>query len=266
MSGKTIYFADFFFSTETYILISLFIGALQRGDGSEWQQDCLATLLKLLCQLGMAQSEKRNVELSLEPEGLGRNKQRRMKKSNLEKPVPRLNEAMLQMLNTEGVMERLTSILYEASLPRDPNHYKTGFWGRAQVNFYNYKCPAPKKRIMKLYSYSYSFILVQVVHYAMSLLVSWVHSGDFVRETLFNTSNLFSRLQRLVLEDPEPAVRREVCTALYRLCLGNAGPTESNDTSPSLVTPMLNKLLDFLRIAESMGPQKYEVLKTRCSF
>jgi hypothetical protein len=33
-------------------------GILQRsntgGDGSEWQQDCLATLLKLLCQLGVS--------------------------------------------------------------------------------------------------------------------------------------------------------------------------------------------------------------------
>lgn len=68
-----------------------------------------------------------------ENESLGRSKQKRVKKSNLERPVPQLNEAMLQMLNVDGVMARLTSILYDASLPRDPNHYKTGFWGRAQV-------------------------------------------------------------------------------------------------------------------------------------
>jgi hypothetical protein len=32
-----------------------FSGILQRSgdDGSEWQQDCLASLLKLLCQLGV---------------------------------------------------------------------------------------------------------------------------------------------------------------------------------------------------------------------
>jgi hypothetical protein len=42
-------------------------------------------------------------------------------------------QAMMQMMNVDSVMSRLTSILYEASLPRDPNHYKTGFWGRAQV-------------------------------------------------------------------------------------------------------------------------------------
>jgi len=43
---------------------------------------------------------------------------------------------MLQMMAVDSVMPRLTSILHEASLPRDPNHYKTGFWGRAQVSYY----------------------------------------------------------------------------------------------------------------------------------
>ena len=42
---------------------------------------------------------------------------------------------MLQMMNVDSVMSQLTSILHEASLPRDPNHYKTGFWGRAQVYY-----------------------------------------------------------------------------------------------------------------------------------
>jgi ubiquitin carboxyl-terminal hydrolase 34 len=117
-------------------------GSLQRGDGSEWQQDCLATLLKLLCQLGMLHSDGGKCEQSQQEspavsvasaDTVPRSKQRRKKTSNLEKPVPKLNDAMLQMLNVDGVMSRLTSILYEASLPRDPNHYKTGFWGRAQV-------------------------------------------------------------------------------------------------------------------------------------
>ena len=94
----------------------------------------------------------------------------------------------------------------------------------------------------------------------MSLLVSWMHSGNSVRERLFNSSNLSLWLKRLVLEDPEPAVRREVCTALYRLCLCTTGCADSSDTSFSLVTPMLTKLLEFLSIAESMGPQKYEVI------
>lgn len=93
----------------------------------------------------------------------------------------------------------------------------------------------------------------------MTLLVSWVHSGDSVRQKFFDSTNLSLWLKRLVLEDPEPAVRREVCTALYRLCLCTNGYADLNDASFSLVTPMLTKLLEFLPIAESMGPQKYEV-------
>lgn len=89
----------------------------------------------------------------------------------------------------------------------------------------------------------------------MALLVSWVHSAEGVRDTLFTSTNFSTWLQRLVLEDPEPAVRREVCTALYRLCLG-AAP----DPPPmALAAPMLAKLLEFLSVAEAMGPHKYEV-------
>lgn len=42
---------------------------------------------------------------------------------------------MLQLMNMETVIPRLTSILFEASMPRDQNLYKTGFWGRAQVSY-----------------------------------------------------------------------------------------------------------------------------------
>ena len=42
-------------------------------------------------------------------------------------------QALLNMFNVKTVMPQLTSILEEASLPKDPNFYRTGFWGRAQV-------------------------------------------------------------------------------------------------------------------------------------
>jgi ubiquitin carboxyl-terminal hydrolase 34 len=76
---------------------------------------------------------------------------------------------MLSMFDVKTVMPRLTSILQEASLPRDPNHYKTGFWGRAQV-----------------------------VHYAMSLLVSWLHCSEAAKRALFQSTNFSVWLQRLV--------------------------------------------------------------------
>ncbi|XP_068081544.1 ubiquitin carboxyl-terminal hydrolase puf [Anabrus simplex] len=206
-------------------------GTLQRsgGDGSEWQQDCLALLLKLLCQLGMTTDSG---ELPPDLTDSVRNKRnRRFRKSSSDKVViPKLSEAMLMMMDVDLVMPRLTSILYEASLPRDPNHYKTGFWGRAQV-----------------------------VHYAMALLVSWVHSSEKVRQALFAAPHFSTWMQRLVLEDPEPAVRREVCTALYRLCLGSSS---GDQTPPSFnLTPhMLSHLMEYLPIAESMRPPKMETI------
>lgn len=99
-----------------------FLGILQRSgnEGSDWQQDCLASLLKLLCQLGVD---------SLPNES---------RSSRNEKIIiPSLNDVLLMMMDVKTTMPRLTSILEEASLPRDPNHYKTGFWGRAQV-IYNF--------------------------------------------------------------------------------------------------------------------------------
>lgn len=101
-------------------LLSCYIlGVLQRSgvDGSEWAQDCLASLLKLLCQLG------------LDPVPVDTRSLRQEKIV-----IPSLNDAMLAMIDVKSGMPQLTSILEESSLPRDPNHYKTGFWGRAQVD------------------------------------------------------------------------------------------------------------------------------------
>lgn len=181
---------------------------LEQGDGSEWQQDCLASLLKQLCYLGVVREEK--------------------KRSKADKLlVPKLSDAMLSMMNVNTVMPRITSILNEASLPRDPNHYKTGVFGRSQV-----------------------------IHYTMALLVCWVHSDPVVKQSLFSSSEPFGKtwLRRLVLEDPEPAVRREVCTALYRLCLGTTGTENDNSEASGLIVPMLNTLLEHLVIAEAMQP------------
>lgn len=97
------------------------------------------------------------------------------------------------------------------------------------------------------------FVCFQVVHYAMSLLVSWVHSKEEVRQVLFSGNHLMPWLQRLILEDPEPAVRREVCTALYRLCLGTP------QAAQTFAGMMLVHLMDYLSVAESMRPPKIEV-------
>lgn len=59
----------------------------------------------------------------------------------------------------------------------------------------------------------------QVIHYAMALLVSWSHSVPFVKTALLQTESFDALIQRLVLEEPEPDVRREICTTLYHLNL-----------------------------------------------
>ncbi|XP_072159450.1 LOW QUALITY PROTEIN: ubiquitin carboxyl-terminal hydrolase 34 [Bemisia tabaci] len=169
-------------------------GVLLDEKCNEWQQDCLAQLLKLICQLSMADSDEGHYNIpSLSQENtpnILRHRRKRCNK-NMEKVViPKLNDEMLSMMNVETVMPYLIKILYQVSSPRDPNYYRTGFWGRAQV-----------------------------IHYAMALLVSWSHSVPFVKTALLQTESFDALIQRLVLEEPEPDVRREICTTLYHLNL-----------------------------------------------
>lgn len=48
---------------------------------------------------------------------------------------PSCFQTMLELMNVDVVMPRFCSILMEMSSPRELTHYKTGFWGRAQVTF-----------------------------------------------------------------------------------------------------------------------------------
>lgn len=91
----------------------------------------------------------------------------------------------------------------------------------------------------------------------MALLVSWLHCREEARQALFQSPNFSVWLQRLVLEDPEPAVRREVCSALYKLCLGMSVQGDVFDNT--FVAPMLSQLLLYMEKAEGMRPQKLEV-------
>ncbi|KFB41316.1 hypothetical protein ZHAS_00008912 [Anopheles sinensis] len=182
-------------------------GVLQKSaDGSdkhvlnEWRHDCLASMLRIFCLLGMD-------ELKAESEGTGI-------------MIPPLNRETLALLEPRPTLERLASILNEESLPLNPNLFKTGLFGRPQV-----------------------------IHYAMNLLVCYAHSCLEVRRMLWTIEANGHWLQRLILDDPEPAVRREACAALYRLCLGNA------QTYYELMAPLLSKLVALLPLAENMKPQ-----------
>uniref|UniRef100_A0A182R156 ubiquitinyl hydrolase 1 n=1 Tax=Anopheles farauti TaxID=69004 RepID=A0A182R156_9DIPT len=183
-------------------------GALQKSacgsdesELDEWRHDCLASLLRILCLLGMDEIK------STESEG----------NAIL---IPPLNRETLALFETRPTLERIASILNEESLPVNPNLFKTGLFGRPQV-----------------------------IHYAMNLLVCYAHSCKEVRHMLWMIDANSYWLQRLILDDPEPAVRREACAALYRLCLGNA------QTYYELMAPLLSKLVALLPQAENMKPQ-----------
>lgn len=69
------------------------LGTLQGN--SEWHQDCLAHLLKLLCQLGVSPNDRRQLD---QFEGLGFDPYFRPRKAHMKKQanlvVPKLNKVI----------------------------------------------------------------------------------------------------------------------------------------------------------------------------
>ena len=60
-------------------------------------------------------------------------------------------------------------------------------------------------------------------------------------------------LKNLLLADPDPAVRREICTGVYRLCLGSA---RNGRTGVRCIPPVLAILLEYLDEAQLMKPNR----------
>ena len=92
----------------------------------------------------------------------------------------------------------------------------------------------------------------------MALLVCWSFSNQEVRPALYSQEGFPQWLRQLVLEDPEPAVRREACTGLYKLCLG---ASSDGKTGISFAPELISQLLKCLKTSLSIKPpQKHEVL------
>jgi hypothetical protein len=92
-----------------------FAGVLQRsgGDGSEWQQDCLACLLKLLCQLGVS-SEDGDI-LHDVPDNLRNKRAGQFHKGSSDKLViPKLNEVHKEIFDSvEKYLETFLSYIFQ---------------------------------------------------------------------------------------------------------------------------------------------------------
>lgn len=182
-------------------LFDIFLSGVLQSDHStenEWRADCLASLLRILCLLGVEDLKPENNLLA----------------------VPAIKDCMMELMSAKATLHRLASILGDASRPPNLHQFKTGFWGRAQV-----------------------------IHFAMNLLVCLVHSSAQARDYLWVEPDICAWLQKFILDDPEPAVRREACAALYRICLGNSVAYDS------LMGPVLSRLISFLPVAEKMLPQ-----------
>ncbi|XP_072930018.1 ubiquitin carboxyl-terminal hydrolase puf isoform X2 [Epargyreus clarus] len=126
---------------------------------------------------------------------------------------PKLHPALLSLMSVEETTERLISILCEAATVKEPTTYKTGFWGRAQV-----------------------------VQHAMRMCVWWARGGG---DAVALAWSLRRAAPRLLLDDADPAVRREAGTALYRLCAGG---------EVAVLAPLLQLLLEHLPRAADMRP------------
>ena len=215
-------------------------GQLQNPASSvwcEWKQDCLSALLKLLVQFGVdPQDYEALADQLLEASSTPRKRLKRyhgLRHTSGEHRsnhllVPRLSPNMLALMSAESVMPRLTSVLLDASRNKDLSQYRNGVFGRAQV-----------------------------VHFSMSLLVAWIYSVDGIEDALFTSNGLHVWLRNLLLDDPDPSVRRELCTGLYKMCMGS---TTTGRTGISCTAPLLSILMEFLDDALTMTPTRREVL------
>lgn len=127
--------------------------------------------------------------------------------------TPKLHQALLSLLNVEETTERLISILCEFGTSKELAPYKTGFFGRAQV-----------------------------VQHVMRLCLWWSRGGG---DAVALTWSLRRAAPRLLLDDADPAVRRETGSALYRMCSGG---------EVAVLAPLLQLLLEHLPRAADMRP------------
>ncbi|XP_059086581.1 ubiquitin carboxyl-terminal hydrolase puf-like [Tigriopus californicus] len=225
-------------------LFNIFLsGELQKKQESlywcEWRQECLSSLLRLLVQFGVDVHDyealaDQILEATTSPKKRSKRNAARHESGVHHSDrllVPRLSQTMLDLMNVECVMPRLISVFLDVSCPKDQNpaHFRASMFGRAPV-----------------------------VHFAMSLLVAWLYSVDDIEDVFFASNGLPAWLRNLLLEDPDPAVRRELCTGLYRMCMGS---TTNARTGQSCTAPLLSILLEFLDDALVMTPMRREALQ-----
>ncbi|CAH3140586.1 unnamed protein product [Pocillopora meandrina] len=190
---------------------------------TQWRQECLAHLLKLICEFGtMKRSNEDDDEVFASTESIAsksqiqkRDGQFRVRYKSTDKEevicIKCLSSNLMSIVDVNSLLEKLLHISHQATLPIH------GGQNRASGG--------------------------DVVRHAVSLLVSAAFTDGTVRSSLLQQSNFKPWLQQLVLLAKEPSVRFEACRGLYRLSL-----IKEN----SCLTQLMDALLDSLPLAQSL--------------
>ena len=206
-------------------------GVLQQNESeksyNEWKQDCLATLLQLIFKFGTAPSIKDRISevpsTSKDNESTPLSRKKQRKRGTVDKLATHtFNDRILDLLKeSETLLRVLLTILSEvSSRSLDRSNYQTGFFGRHQV-----------------------------VHHTIIFLTSWTFSDTSVGHELLKMPNFAVILKKLLLDDPDPLVRREACMGFYRLCMASASNLKKGLV---FIPSLLNALLSFISVAQSM--------------
>ncbi|XP_048585971.1 ubiquitin carboxyl-terminal hydrolase 34 isoform X2 [Nematostella vectensis] len=205
------------------ILMSGHLEAKNGAAWTPWQQECLAYLLKLICEFGTIKAEDEEDDVFGETESeesrhvyQRRDGQFRVRYKSTDKEeticIKCLSQHLVSMIKVEPLLDKLLSVSHQSTL-----QYHTG----------------PHRAIRG----------GEVVHNAVSLLVSWAYTDVQVSKALMEQKNFKPWLQQLVLLAREPVVRFEACRGLYRLSL-----IKEN----SCLIQLMDALLDSLPLAQSL--------------
>ncbi|XP_033873774.3 ubiquitin carboxyl-terminal hydrolase 34 isoform X3 [Acipenser ruthenus] len=253
-NSKNSWSCKFVSSGGLQLLLEIFNSAILEPKDQEswtvWLLDCLACLLKLVCQFAV---DPADLDLAYHDvfawSGVTENHRKRAWPGKSRKGagdhvkglhIPRLTEVFLSLVQGTNMIHRLISVAY------------------------TYDNLA--HRVLKAQSDHRS--RHEVTHYSLWLLVSWAHCCSVVKSSLADSEHLHDWLKKLTLLVPETAVRHEACNGLYKLSLSGLEGGESINRSFLLLAA--STLLKFLPDAQALKPVRAEdyedepVLRTGC--